>query len=849
MPMKVIAAKKEITTSGLTPEQQEAFNPVAEEFWTQVDVEAAKSQEEFEAQLAGAKKEALATWQAELQGQVSKSEFEAEIAKMEQEQRAKFTGEVGTKESEARAKFEAELAEKRSEFLSGLETAKRAGKRQWLATYRRHWTPREMRSWVVEQKTGFESAVAGEREAFESHLGEWKGLESQAFEKGLTSWKEEQLGTWTTQAELLAEGQEQRMKLEMASWEFAEREKWTSKMLSYREQQAKVLEGYKLGEFKETAKPQPTSLSQQILAWTPPDLPEWKIEFPFSIPVKGGAVQIGFDVGKFFEGLAKGGAEAGAGVIASGESLVYGVGGLLGLQTPAPPPTLTASLLRSGVKGLGEATGQWKTSWEYDVGDIFMEQGAPYALGTLLGDVLMFWAGTKVEKAVTTRVIPKVKQVVSPVTQKVSQAWRLSKTGIALEKSKIALRTAMPHWKGSRLESWIIQRGIKPSTETLAIHQQLGKYSARTSIGVPKYTGYAAKATRQMAPSVIDIPELARAHALAQRGVVTGAQLQAEAGAWEMTLFPRATGQLITKGVAPSVLGTAAEIGLTEFAKGAVVGGLKMTDLSKRITSWKVRALAKPPKGFLEPVVGGKQAYTLGGAAMRKQLGLGAGVQWEIGKQLGGAFTKQKWVMPSAGQFHFQKGKLPSLSRLLKEQKGVTSIPRLIEVPAKAIEYLPTVAGVTKISLQIGLKAIPQVLPIMGAGALLGVKTAPRTPVRMKERVIPSLSQAIGLDIGLGVLPEVDLGLGVAQESKLAPQLAPVQELAQVTKEVVTTVPWYEQPTKQPPLRPRKKGEEEPLRKFKLRKFVGEATVYQRYIAKHPIRGVKSASKYIFGKS
>jgi len=409
----------------------------------------------------------------------------------------------------------------------------------------------------------------------------------------------------------------------------------------------------------------------------------------------------------------------------------------------------------------------------------------------------------------------------------------MSDVGIAMEKARISLRTTMPHWKGSRIEQWIIGRGIRAPRGAVRIHPQLGRVSPTTPIGVPRYTGYAAKAARQITTGIVDIPDIARAHALAQRGVVTGAQLQAEAIAWEMTLVPRTTAQIISKTVPVS---TAAAVGLKEWALGTVVGQLKLSEYSQRVMGWTKRAVTKPPPEFLAPITAGKPAA--------------ARIPWEVSKQIGAWSKAVPTVSIRKGIMGWKvKGKLPKLSDILKEERGTMRMVSLVETPVKAFEKLPLIAGVPKELLRAGVRAIPEAAPIVGAGAVLGVRAVPRAPVRKKEREVPSVAAGLGLDIG--AIPVVDVGIRPVEEQKMGitPSLAQVtvQELRQL-EEGVLDIPQWEKPPDIPMLpKPKRDIFDVALMRRALPKK--RKPRKGRYELLYPVRGVKSALyEYVLGK-
>jgi hypothetical protein len=120
-----------------------------------------------------------------------------------------------------------------------------------------------------------------------------------------------------------------------------------------------------------------------------------------------------------------------AGIVASGESLVYFVPNILGVKgVPQAPPTLTGGLIGKGVQGAAGLVGYNATSTELETVMLNQRYGGAYAVGSVFGDVL---TGVAIGKAVgygvkTYKVLtPKINTVADKAASTVG--WKIYDKG------------------------------------------------------------------------------------------------------------------------------------------------------------------------------------------------------------------------------------------------------------------------------------------------------------------------------------------------------------------------------------------------------------------------------------
>lgn len=434
--------------------------------------EESKITEEYQAQIVAAEESARAAYDKELASKVTKirsdygAMIESEKAKYDLEvmisqaaetEEAKFIKSLGVQKKQIEAGYEKKVIRTRKTFKrkvqAGIQEAKRIAARE-AKTYAAV-APRKLRAYKKTEYQMFEEAVGLETEVFEKEVKTWQERAVGEYETGLKEWKVEELA---------------KQKKAMKEWEKAEKKTLETEISIYKKEAAAGLEA-EIKEWKkeEAAKfePhiekwreawQPKGLAEQMLEWKAPDLPKLDIEL-FKMPVKRGTLRIGFDLGKFAEGIAEGSVVAAAGVVASGESLAYSIGSLAGIKTPRPPPTLVAGLIQTVPESIG--AGQIKPSPQLE--EMAKQKYAfTYAAATLLGDVVISYAiGKGVEKGAA--VIGKTR-VGAYVGTKLQPALR----PIAKFQYKLGKITAPVTRRMVKAAEWVISPIYKAKAVSLA---------------------------------------------------------------------------------------------------------------------------------------------------------------------------------------------------------------------------------------------------------------------------------------------------------------------------------------------------------------------------------------------
>jgi len=371
--------------------------------------EESKIREEYQAQIATAEETSRAAYERELAAKVAtiRSDYEAMIesekaqydldamiSEAAETERLKFIKSLGLQKKQIETGYQKKVVTTRKTFRrkvqAGIQEAKRKAARE-AKTYAAV-SPRMLRAYKKTEIQMFEEALGLETEVFEKEVKTWQERAVGEYETGLKEWKVEELGKqkkalkeWETTEKEALETQIKTYKQEAAAGIATEIKEWKKEEAAKLEPQIK--------EWREAW--QPKGLAEQMLEWKAPDLPKLDVEL-FKMPVKGGTLRIGFDIGKFAEGLAEGSVSAAAGLVASGESLAYSIGSLAGIKTPRPPPTLVAGLIQTVPESIG--AGQIKPSPQLE--EMAKQKYAfTYAAATLLGDVIISYAvGKGVEK-------------------------------------------------------------------------------------------------------------------------------------------------------------------------------------------------------------------------------------------------------------------------------------------------------------------------------------------------------------------------------------------------------------------------------------------------------------------
>lgn len=552
----------------------------------------------------------------------------------------------------------------------------------------------------------------------------------------------------------------QRQSPEAKQWMAAERAKFETGLQDWRQKQLWQFQkgvGEWREEYIQAKREYHPSIAEMMLGWAAPVFELGKLPL-IEIPVEKGVLKVEFDMGKFISSGAEATVAAGAGFVGSVESLVYPVMGVVGFKTPAPPPTLSGAVIETGIKSI--IGGKITPSPQFEeIGK--MKYPVSYVAGSVLSDIIIGYGISKgVEKA-----------VVQPVVKA---------------------------FKHSRLEKFLIQRGIKIKE------------------GVPIVKGYwAKKAAREIAPQIVSFPRLPE-----KMGMEFVKRAPAVKGAWDLILAPKSAGLLITP--AKAVTPTAVKA-LPRLTAIGVMGAQPFV------------RYAMPP----QPPVKMKPMMDI----MREPTG----------------FQRYKWTMPVTKELSFVKGKLPSLKDLLtelaKSKKGQVMLPQLITVPKKIVSALPqlsTALGVTGAS--------PLASQILGAAGFLALKTMISpvlAPAALGAPTKPKAMPRFSLADLIGLAPaEV-----AKEEQEVSPVAATiteqVQEIIQVPVieplQIVTPsympppfIPTHPPPSLKPP--PRRRAEEEELKKRGIKRRGVASLIFGRREYEFPTTTPRGVAAYVFGR-
>lgn len=366
-------------------ERQEAEARVRQEFQTEMGRLEAEARGQFERDLAAELEQARVRHeQAILRAPGGRRDIRA---------LARYSVALGEIETARRTEFERDLAAKKAALIAKqTDVAVRQARRQYFVQYGRHMPARTVQQYR-------EAQAAELRKSAE--LAAWEAEVVGEFEAEVEAWRRAQPGIW---------------RRELLAWEEAEKKKLEPTL----KEEAKVaraaferqIEAWRAREWKETFKPsieefrrewRPRGLAERLLAWEPP--PTAKMEIPLATfyGEEETGVQVGFDVGEFLRGTAKGYATAAAAIVAAPETLVYGVAEWTGVKAPRAPPTVTGELIGVGVQAA--ITGEVKPTPGLErIAE--MPYAPTYVVASVLGDIML---GVGISKAVTgtTAVVKK----------------------------------------------------------------------------------------------------------------------------------------------------------------------------------------------------------------------------------------------------------------------------------------------------------------------------------------------------------------------------------------------------------------------------------------------------------
>jgi hypothetical protein len=394
---------------------------IREEYQRQIAEAEATARAEYEKQLAAKIAAVRLRYEGMIEAEKAQYDLDVMIAEAAEVERTKFLESLAGKKAVLEKDYQKSVAATKKTFQKRVQTEIRRAKREAAMRAKTYApvSPRILRAYKKTEMEIFEEAVEAETEVFGQELQKWKERAVGEYETGLEEWKVEELAA---------------QEKAMAAWEKGEKAAMEQEISVYKQQAAAELETQiTTWKKEEAAKFEPElekwreawrepSIAEQMLQWKAPDLPTIDIEL-FKVPVAGGYLRIGFDLGKFVEGLAEGSVAAGAGLVASGESLAYSIGTLAGLETPRPPPTLVAGLIQAVPASIG--AGELRASPQLEE-MAEMEYGFTYAAASLLGDVIISYAiGKGVEKGAAvvgkTRVGAYVATKAAPVLRPIAK--------------------------------------------------------------------------------------------------------------------------------------------------------------------------------------------------------------------------------------------------------------------------------------------------------------------------------------------------------------------------------------------------------------------------------------------
>lgn len=378
----------------------------------QLQAAEAQARSQFEQDLVARKSAARTVFMSSLATAKTESDFLKIWGSEETKLRSQFSSDVASKRAEAKIGFQQGIEQRKGIFQVGLETGIREAKRQTAMRGREQLSPRLVRSYRATEQQLFGQAVQVESEVFGKKTQEWEAEQKTAFETSMGTIKKETMTAWKTEMQTWEEGEKGTFESSLQAWESEERAALESQ-----------ISGWKATE--KAAKLEP-AIKEWSAAWQPKGAAERLMDFasgiakPFElsvtllqVPTAKGTLTVGFDVGKFFQGLAQGTVVAASGVVASGESLAYGIANLAGLiggfevKTPRAPPTAIGSGISSIIYSVQKGKAAWSPEAEaLGSGSGLAERGLgqfgfTYEAATILGDLLIsYGTGKAAEKLI-----------------------------------------------------------------------------------------------------------------------------------------------------------------------------------------------------------------------------------------------------------------------------------------------------------------------------------------------------------------------------------------------------------------------------------------------------------------
>jgi hypothetical protein len=639
-------------------------------------------------------------------------------------------------------------------------------------------------------RDAYEAQIKAQEDAarakFEADVASQKSQAKQSgiAEADVTSWEKETRATFETQVSQYRQEQIAALEPQLATW----RETWQTAGLAERMMEIKVPSLDIGGKLAEVFGVKP--ISREGLVAMKPHKPE-------VTPL------VGF-----------------AGMVASVESFVYGVGELVGLKTPKIPTTLTGGLITSGIESVGK--GQLTASRELKA---LAKMPSEYAAGTLIGDILVSYGISKAVGVGAKAIKGAAGFIYEESGLKYSHALYEAKQTLlgieeALPKSPIAaikesdLAMKVSEGLSSLKHAILPTKLMEVPAEGIVLLPTLEEEISMEGVSAFKEGAKMSKALETA--TAIGVTPLEYGEAVYPKAFA-GMELMGWTDAPKTAAFGLTVPKAIPEVVSPLAEALRETIGILPSAaeKWAVRAG---------VIPSPEEVIVQSPKELTEQMIKGGRVLDIPKAA-------------DI---LG--FEKFPYKEAATGKFFFEKEKLPTLKDLLKETKGEMALTHLMEVPAQIIEpFLPKLALLPEVAGKVS------VADAIGLGAMLGIRAMEKE--RLKPKPLEKLSPlaALILKPSVKVTPAEKVRLKqVPLESQiLAPAHAQALETMQIAKQIFKplTIQTLKPPPSIIPKIPRKK--EEPLARIKRADIFGEKPKKKMAGYLYPVLPEKKLPAYI----
>jgi hypothetical protein len=743
--------------------------------------EEAKLREAYAAQLAEAEKAAKIKFEADLKAERAAAVASFESGLTVEKGKSTFESALASQEAAARAEFQAELRAKKGELV---EAPLRAVKREYAMTYKQQMLPRHYRAIRTGAETTFATLAQTEQEALEQQVSTWKSTEIGKQQQAVKDWE-------TSQRSAFEE--------ELKPWESEARASLEAEISTWKTGEVARLEG-QIGEWRKT--------------WQPKGLAERMMEIKAPSLDLGGRLATALGVGTLRvtpSGIALAKAPvvhplaAPAGIVASVESLVYGVGQLAGLKTPRMPSTLTGGLISSGIESVMK--GQLTASEELQK---ISKMEPSYAIGSVMGDILIAYGIGKAVKAGTKA----VKGVASFV----------------YEESGLKYSHALYEAKQTLLG---IEEAL-PKSPIAALKESRLAYELSEAMSSVKHKILPTKFMKVPAEGIVGLPRLEEEVSLEGVTVIGKGTSKALGTATGIGLTPLEYG----KAVYPKIFAGMELLGWTEAPRTAGLGLTVGREVAGKVVAKAALAEALAETMWIGSAAGEKWAVRAGAIPSPedvivqppKQIGqqmIKGGRYFDIDVTRALGFSKFPYKEAAAGKFFFEKEKLPSLRDLLKETKAEARLSQLLEAPAKMVEpILPKLAMLPEAA---GKVTVSQVV---GISAALGLKPLSRTRAKPALKV-SSLSEVM-----------LKSALKAAPVQKVKGKQASLLKEIVATSQVLKTVSIQRGVFRPPLLKPPRKREE-PLPRIKRAAIFGKTGKKKMAGYLYPVLPEKELPKYL----